>query len=165
MPQINDGAVQKVLAEIIGLQVVEGVPNQVANAINAVLEVNPLRRRFMDRVLVRETAATSAGGDVHVCVDAPIRTFLRSISMSYVKDATCDRATGSTSIGIIQKGQTTSKNIIGFALLTLTAQQFHETLIFDPPIELKPLSSIRGNSDTFTVGTRYLYQRAEIIEL
>lgn len=79
----------------------------------------------------------------------PGEFWLTGIDFHLTKDATCDLATGQTTISITPDGDI-ARTVCGAAVITLTAQSEHVSLNF-PPIKIKNGASIT-NACSFTVG-------------
>lgn len=75
--------------------------------------------------------------------------FLTNVTASFIKDATCDSATGAYDVSIVVNGRVTS--ILSFPIITLLAQEGVRILYFNPSILIDRNTSIILNG-VFTVG-------------
>jgi len=122
---------------------VEKIPQVVATS-----ESNPK--------LVREgnlkqssTAATGAMSLIAAAEYTGKYVYLRSLSLTLAKDATCDVATGLFSITSTIEG--VSKSLGSIAMLTLTAQSETQQFVYNPPIRIDKGASVTG-TNSFTAG-------------
>ena len=77
--------------------------------------------------------------------------YLTSISLSYIKDATCDLATGNIQVSVVPYDSNVATPIIRTAVISLTAQNGNVVLPLAYPLKLRPNSTILVTGN-FTVG-------------
>lgn len=150
MANIYNSDLTKELVEGAKLQLSrEYPPNQIADKVVPVMEVNPklLRRTNLVRNF---SSTTTAGSTTLVTAENSKDIFITGISVHIVKDAVCDAATGNVSFTLNIDGA--ARTIISLGLITLTAQQISREVIFENPIKIDRGSSITYSSTTFTAG-------------
>lgn len=128
-----------------------GIPQELAEKVIPVMEVNPKLLRITNFV----TSANGTGNTNTTVFNASAAKdfYLTSVSLSAVKDATCDMATGNlVVVAVTCQGRTAY--LLNLPCLTLTAQQAQLALNFSPPIKIDRGSTItmdRGGA--ITAGT------------
>ena len=145
----NNSDTTKELIEGGKLQVVQGVPQTIANYIQPVMEVNPkLLRRI---TVIRDLTRTTSGAGTIYTTPADREFYLVGYTLSYIKDAACDSATGSqVYIVVYQDGAI--RSIGTLAGITLTAQTANITQSFFQPIKVDKNSTILLSGNTFAAG-------------
>jgi len=135
MAQINNKEVMQKLAETANIQIAkESIPNQLAEKIVPTFECNP---NLLRKNIVLGAASSAATGSITALTTEPTKkTFLTGIHFSFIKDATCDIATGAINILFWPKGKA-AVNAIGLAVISLTAQNQEFDFSFKDPIELE----------------------------
>lgn len=137
MSKIYNSDVTKGLAQNAGIQInVDKVPNELAEKIVPTFETNPLLLRRAT-ILGSTTTSVSGSATIFSNTNAAKRTFITGISAGIIKDAACDRPTGSISVYIQPKGKAANTSILEFPIITLTAQQMNYSVTFSDPIELE----------------------------
>lgn len=117
------------------------LPRTLSPIINPTLETHPFLVVPINVVKNNQSAAT---GTVTVYT-APTaaqkaKAWLWGFTVSYVKDATCDIATGRLALQITQLGVT--RDLMAFPVITLTAQSERASIMLPKPILLDPGTSI-----------------------
>lgn len=128
----NNSETTRELIDAGKLQVVQGVPQTIANYIQPVMEVNPkLLRRI---TITRDNTKTTTGSAIIYTTPATQDFYLVGYTISVIKDVACDAATGGVAfISVVIDGATrTFGNIVG---ITLTAQ--NEAFSHSFPIPMK----------------------------
>jgi hypothetical protein len=125
----------------------EGIPLKFKKSIHPVLVVNPLPNNFCD--IVANNSATSTGATTIYTTPTDKDFYLTEFSVSVIKDATCDSATGSYQFNVVINK--TTKTIFYFSVITLTAQTGHISISLPVPVKLDRGSTVTL-SGTFTVG-------------
>ena len=124
------------------------IPNQLAEKIVPVMEVNPKLLREID--IVRHAVQTTTGSITLYTTASDTDFYLSTIYASFIKDATCDSATGSIQIATTTDG--TARRLLDFPIITLTAQDnVSEVIAFPIPVKIDKGVTITM-SGTFTVG-------------
>jgi len=116
------------------------IPNQIAEKVVPVMEVNP---KLLRRTTIVRTVATA--GTIYT---TPTNQdfYLTGVQYSLTKDATCDLATGRSTINAVIGGLATE--IIGHVTITLTAYNQTITKVFDHPLKID-----RGTNITCSITT------------
>lgn len=123
------------------------IPNQLAEKVVPVMEVNPkLLRRI--NLLVGGTSTTTGTKTIYTTL-TDRETFLTGFSISFIKDVTCDSATGSYLLTAVING--TTVNLSSMAIITLTAQSSLNNYTFAHPIKLDKGTAI-SFTGSFTAG-------------
>jgi hypothetical protein len=126
---------------------IDKVPDSFSSSIVPVIEVNP-RLLKTARVLGAASQATT-GTVTAVSTSTTDETFVTGIQTSFVKNVTCDIATGSIAIQAVIDGATV---MLGrFSVLTLTAERGELPLMFNPPIKVDK-NSVINITGAFTAG-------------
>lgn len=125
----------------------EKIPNQLAEKVVPVMEVNPKLLRRAN--ICASTSASGAGAATIYTVPAGKEFYLTGINASMIKDAANDHATGnyqlvSTTVGGIATA------LIRVPIITLTAQNFILSQTFTPPLKID--TSINLNVATVGAG-------------
>lgn len=94
--------------------------------------------------------STSAGAATAFTASASQDTYLTSVTLSLVKDATCDAATGSVSANITVNGSSVS--VVSISHLTLNALDQTVVLSLPYPIKMDRSTTVRATNPTFTAG-------------
>jgi len=115
------------------------------SALVATLEIGPVLTEIYST-----NPSTSASTNTAFTLPTEKDFYLVSASYAIVKDATCDSADGQAFCRATVNGAV--KTLFGFPLLTLTAQQYNETVFFDPPLKIDRGGVLQITAPTFTVG-------------
>ena len=153
MATIYNSLLTKELIEGARVQVSrDSVPTQIADKVVPVMEVNPSMLR--KNTILRGSSRTTTGTLTIYTTPTDRDFYLTSLSLSIIKDVTCDLATGSSAPSCTIDGA--SQNLPGFSTITTTAQNQTLTINFDKPIKLDKNSSIVWGG-TFTAGVYIRY--------
>lgn len=143
------------------LSISEGFPQQLSDQIVPVVEVNPKMLDFPNNFGAGSTGTSNSAITAFTC-SATKETFLSSITFSFIKDATCDAATGSLTLNATIGGATV--NLLNVQHITLTATDRFISLVYPIPIKLDKSSTIRATNLTFTAGVCRVAITAQVIE-
>lgn len=112
----------------------DNIPSQIAEKVVPVMEVNP---KMLRRVNVMfDSNRTTSGTATFATLSSDKDFFLTGFSVCIAKDAVCDTATGTAGLTIpLVDGN--NKYITSFSIITLTAQQFSESVEVKTPIPCK----------------------------
>lgn len=126
---------------------VDTIPSVVNPTIQPVFEVTKKNSlsAFSNAVVVSSSAATL------FTTPSDRDFYLTSASLSLIKDATCDKATGSLAINATINGST--RAILSLPTLTLTAQNIAVANNFSNPIKIDRGTAIQRSTFSFTAGT------------
>lgn len=123
----------------------DAIPRQVLPTIQPVYEAG---QRITESTL---SSNSTASGNLTLATTNTTRdTYITFYSLSFIKDATCDVATGSIMLVATLKGIQTV--IARIPLLTLTAQSEHGVYCLEKPIRVDRGTSIYVTSDAHTAG-------------
>lgn len=148
MPNIQNTSTIKEIRTAGGLSISEGFPTRLADSVLPVINVNP--KDYRRTSLLLQERGVASGNVTVVTTHATRYTFINSITLSFVKDATCDAA--STQIDVVAVVDGVTVVLIVNALLTLTAQTSALSLSFVNPIRLDRASAITIRTPTYTAG-------------
>lgn len=146
--QIQNPVVGQIIREQNFLTVSDGFPQNLAPNVQTVLDATP-RKAATAEILAYNQSTASGSMGVSLPGTSRQRLFLTGMAISRIKDAACDVASGFANVTVTIKGLGT--RIAQVPNITLTAQQFDQFMVFNPPIELDPGSSITYPG-TFTAG-------------
>lgn len=123
------------------------VPNQLAEKVVPVMEVNPelLRKITVVDGEVRTTTGTLTG----YTTSPTKKFFLTGFSASIIKDATCDLSTGGIYVQCTKNG--VLKTLLSFSTITTTAQDHVKIVQLSKPVELDKNTAILFTG-TFSAG-------------
>lgn len=127
----------------------DNVPNQLAEKVVPVMEVNPklLRRvNFLDV----NSSGTSAAAVTVKAADANNEIFITHLIYHVIKDAACDAATGDFVTACTINGA--ALNLTRIQNITLTAQDELISMCFVTPIKIDKNTTIRFTMPTFAAG-------------
>ena len=147
MPTINNADLTRELIDGAKIQLsYDDVPGRLAQAVVPTMEVNPgfLRK---DKVLFQQTSSltgTKSGGTSN-----NKKTYVTGFNFSYIKDVTCNSATGDYTL----KGTKDGKAVVFCALpvITLLAQEGSMSQTFKNPILVDKATSLQCTGG-FTAG-------------
>lgn len=124
----------------------DAVPKAIVPTIQPTFEVH---RKVSDQV--SGLIATSTGVQTLLTASATKDTYITGATLSIIKDSTCDMASGAVTITCVPNASGVSKNLVGIAILTLTAQADSISIAFPTPIKIAR-GSIVTMPGAFTVG-------------
>jgi len=110
----------------------EKVPDQISDKVVAVMECNPKLLRRIN--LVRNYSAILTGTANVYTTPADSDFYLSSLVFSITKDATCDLATGASSVTATIDG--VARALASLTCITLTAQDKAIAIAFELPIKI-----------------------------
>lgn len=149
------------LREAARLSISEGFPQELAQQIVPVIEVNPKLLDFPNNFGAAATGTSNAG--VTALTTSSVKeTYITSLTFHLLKDATCDAATGSLTVNATANGATI--NLANIQHITLTAADRFLTLSYPVPIRVDKGSTIRSTNLTFTVGVCRVALTVQVIE-
>lgn len=125
-------------------QIVAGLPDKISSAVVPVLEINP--HLSAEGFAATQSLTNSTSADLLVS-DSSKRTFISSVSLYYVRDAT---ATSTLFAIAITNPLERSQNILTVPGVTLTAGQGGISHVFPHPVEIKPGSTVTVTSSSNT---------------
>lgn len=146
MVNIQNEEVQKAYQEQLRISIAEGMLRGASDGLVPVLDVTP---HFHRRGTVYRGQSTSTGTITVYNGSAKKRLVVTGYSLSIIKDATCDLASGVQEVIATQGG--TSQRLAGYSSLVTTAQQVHITQSFKEPVFLDENTNVTF-AGTFTVG-------------
>lgn len=149
MEQINNNETIRECSNVLGYQVQE-IPKLDTSKILLVAEVNPKMSRRSN--ISRGTSRTTSGGLTVYTTPADKDFYLTHISYGLIKDATCDLASGESSVTGTIEGA--SQKLINIPVLTLTAQNTFISTDFAMPIKLDRNTAISTSSTAYTAGSK-----------
>jgi hypothetical protein len=148
MVTIYNSDVSKELREGTKAQTARDVlPSQLAEKVVPVMEVNPKLLKTANIVLSNSRNTT---GSLSITLPAVGRkTYISSLTINVIQNATCDIATGFIFVNGTFQG--TTATFAALPVITLTALTIEKTISFPTPIELDEGTSITLGG-TFTAG-------------
>lgn len=149
MAQIYNSDLSKELVDGAKIQTsYDKVPNQLADKVVPVMEVNPKLFRISN--VVRNINTTASGAQTMYTTPTDKEFYLTGLYFSIIKDAACDMASGAVTINASVDG--VSRTLFGIAVLTATAQNSSITFSFPTPVKVDKGAGI-VYSGTFAAGT------------
>ena len=124
-------------------------PTKINDSVQPVININPKDYRRCN-IVRGQTLGTSGTTTAIYTTPSDKDFYLCNYSLSIIKDATCDIASGAITASITVDGA--SRIIAGIAVLTTTAQNSVITVSFNSPIRLDRNTSV-SLTGTFTVGS------------
>lgn len=121
----------------------DNIPKTVIPSIQPTFEVN---RKI---ATVRSATRSTTGTSTVLTTSSTVDTYLIGVGLSYVKDATCDIATGRLTVAGAIEG--TSQALMSLNILTTTAQSDSEYVSFSTPVKLDRNAAVTM-ATTFTAG-------------
>jgi len=147
--QIQNPSAGEIIREQAGLTLAEGFPQNLSGSVVPVMDMTP---RFHRNCIVLSTAsATSSATATLMTTSTSKKTYIVGVSLFYVKDATCDAATGSLGIRTTING-VSSQYLAYSYIITLTAQQDRVIYTLEKPILIDKGVTIQAQIPTFTTG-------------
>jgi hypothetical protein len=146
---IENNEIQKSISHATGIKLrADELPQEIGKDIQITLESNPLLTKYCD--VAREGHSILTGTITIYTTPADKDFYLTSIYFSLVKDVLCDVATGRAVVTTMIEGAT--RELIGFGIITLTAQNNSLAISFPYPLKIDRNSAIIQGSTT-TAGT------------
>jgi len=147
--QQNKRIANYVIDELRLNPITDNVPKTVVPSIQPTFEVN---RKFVN--IQRATPATANSNSTILTTSSSVDTFITAASIYFIKDATCDAASGvGPQITAQLDGDSAARAIVSTAIITLTAQEGSQTQSFNPPLKIARGSTITGDRGaTFSAG-------------
>lgn len=122
----------------------DNIPKTVIPSIQPTFEVN---RKFCN--IARSLGSSTTGNKTIFTTPSDKDFYLTSAQFAYVKDVTCDVATGAISLSATIEG--TAQPVISLVLTTLTAERDNQIISFPVPLKIdRNTTIIYGGS--FTAG-------------
>jgi len=151
MAQIHNSDLSKEIVQGARLQQNRDIiPNQLAEKVVPVMEVNPTILKYCN-VFVH--GSTSATGSMTVYTTPSDKDFyLCGVDMSYSKTAACDVASGYLTFTVAPKEGVTA--YLTFPVVTLTAEKDTKSVTFTRPILLRRNVAL-AFTGTYTAGNMY----------
>ena len=154
MTQINNSDLTKELIEgSRPLTCVDTIPNQLAEKVVPVMEVNP---KLLKRTnFIAYAQATATGNLVFATYPATLtgkKFYVTGIHFEMIKDVTCDQTTGVLSILAncpVLTGSATI-TILTIPVIALTAQAVSKDIMFPEPLQIDP--STIASTGSYTAG-------------
>lgn len=147
--QIQSAEAQQAIREEAKLTIGDGWPQNLLPNVQAVIDMSPSTHRITNWAKNSSPTATSSSNTI-VTVESDKRTFVTSMQLGFVKDATCDAGDGQMTARITINGILTT--VAAFQLITLTAQSQYLHITFKDPIEVTPGGIVQLAQPTFTAG-------------
>lgn len=110
----------------------------------AVIPVTPVSR------IIRAAGSSTSGSITALTTPADKDFYLTGCTLSMIKDATCDMATGAIALAVTVDG--VAQNPAAIAILTLTAQSQTVNVTFNPPIKVDRNTALSMGA-SYTAGT------------
>lgn len=144
--RIQNARIKNYFIDILKLNPLQDViPDYVKGDVQPVAEVD---KPYVTISRSSSTAATTSASIYTTPADKDF--YLTNFSISIIKNATCDLATGSYLMTAIIDGQTIQ--LVRLPMLTLTAQEASISVDLDKPMKLDRNSIIGLSSASFTAG-------------
>jgi len=149
MATIRRGTIVQDMINALKLQVGADSPNQTSEKMLLTFDYSNAKVTN----ICKSNTRTSSGSATVYTTPSDEDFFLTSATLSVVKDATCDDATGATaSIACIIGGGSQTLMAISGLVTTATAQTL--SLEFNPPIKVDRASNISVSGNTYTAGLK-----------
>jgi hypothetical protein len=149
MTTIHNSDLSKELREGAKIQIsIDKIPTELAEKVVPVMEVNPKMLRYITHSY--GDVKTTTGSLSPLTFSSTKDTYLTNVNASFVKDATCDIASGSIAINAQPDGSGVVP-LAQFSVLTTTAQSGVMNITLNPPMKMKR-SSVLTITGTFTAG-------------
>lgn len=133
MATIYNSNLTKELVDVARIQVSsDKVPNQIADKVVPVIDVNPKHSRNTNLVKVG-VLANSTSGNIFT-TDSIKDTYITGVQLGYIKDATATTTLISVAVTLEEQGSTT---IVSLPSLTLTAAYDSIFIPFNNPLKLQ----------------------------
>jgi hypothetical protein len=149
MARINKSdVIQKAVNDLALSQSTDKIPNETLDKVQLTYDLN---KKFSSFVSSNSRTTTGALTVTLPVIDARSEIFLTSLDFDYIKDATCDSATGAQGVQGTTAFSGILSNIALYNVVTLTAQNGHIHYDFAYPIKMVSNTTLT-NSASFTVG-------------
>lgn len=149
MARINRSDIIQKAVNDLGLSAADAkVPNETLDKVQLTYNLN---RQFSTFIVASGSSSTGTFNTALPTVSTGSETYLTGVTLSFIKDSTCDIATGAVQVSITPTDSNVASVIINAAVLTLTAQDKDVFLALPYPFKVKNASNI-SVSGTFTVG-------------
>jgi len=149
MARINrSDVIQKAVNDLAISTLVDKIPNETLEKVQLTYSLN---KQFSNFIV---TGTSSSSGTLTVSfptVSAGSDTFITSLNLSFIKDATCDVGTGNLNLSIQPDGGPVSTSIFRFSVITLTAQNSEISIPLPFPLKIKNNTTMTLTG-TFTLG-------------
>lgn len=148
MVKIQNSDAIKEIRDAARLSISEGFPQDLAKSIVPVMEMNP---NLLRKTTVVFEGSTTATGALTLGTSSSTKdTYVTGFTFNYIKDATCDTASGNLRLLLTRNGQILQ--VARMAVLTLTAQSGQMAHQFANPIKIDRGTAVQIGSNTFTAG-------------
>jgi len=117
-----------------------------------VIDINPKHSRELNLYLQYDQTTSAASVTVHTAASSAQDTYITNLTLSVIKNATCDSATSKIFIGVVPFGRATAIQLATITTLTLTAQNVVVSVNLLYPLRVEPGSLITMQSPTYTAG-------------
>jgi len=149
MARINrTDVIQKAVNDLAISTSMDKVPTETLDKVQLTYSLN---KAFSSFCVSSVRSVTGTGTVSLPAIDERGEIFITSINYNFIKDATCDIATGSIVVSITPKESGVSSTIIQRGVITLTAQSENVQVDLPYPLRLKPNTSLT-HTGSFTVG-------------
>jgi len=147
--QVQNPEIGQYIRDAAKITLAEGFPQNISPTIQGIIDLSPkLNKRLKSASAVGTTSASSNT----ILAASESEKYVTGMMLSFVKDSTCDVASGSISISLTQEGDASSTTILRLAVLTLTAQERALFVNLPNTIKIKKNTAISISQGTFTVG-------------
>lgn len=152
MAQIQNSSTIKEIVSVSCSSISEGYAQKVSDReVILVANVNPKDYRLTN--LVEASQSNTSGSHTIYTTSATKKTFITSVMLSFIKDATCDVPDNIVYISF--KQGSAEKRILEVPILTLTAQNVSVVLQLKQPLLIDQNTTIRFEANGHTVGKFY----------
>jgi len=150
MAKINkSNVIQKAVNDLAISASDEKIPSETLDKVQLVYFLNT---EFANVSVNNNATSSSAAATLYATPVNPAGDFfLTGVTLSFVKDATCDIATGSVAINATVNGVV--RGVLSLSLLTLTAQNQSLSISLPKPLKIDKGTNIQRGAFTFSVGT------------
>lgn len=159
--QIQNQDATQIIRDSAKLTLTEGYPQNLLPNVQAVMDMSPRFHRLIDQ---SSGSGSTAGASLTIHTASSDKdSFIYGATLAFIKDATCDVASGRINLLCVVKGA--SKTILCLPLLTLTAQQSSISISLPIPIKIDRGSVVTIGSSTFTVGAMVKSANVQVSEV
>jgi len=149
--QIQNVEAAAIIRSQAGLTLAEGFPQNLASTVQPVIDMTPDSHVVADCASVAATAS-AASNNIVTNADLNRDRYITGVTLSILKDATCDVATGAVTLSAVLDGDSTSTALLSLPVLTTTAQSDRISLALVRPVKLKKGAAVALGQGTFTAG-------------